>query len=362
METVYINGKYVVQKTTGTQRVAGSIVTALDELLGESSRPQIQWILLCPYSADLPKFTNINVERVGSKSLPLNIWEQIVLPVRSRDKLLVSLSGSAPLNKSRQLCAIHDAAIFDCPDAYTRRFVLSRRFMVRQLMKSGSAIFTVSKFSQDRLAYWLNVPPTTLLLVPNGIDHILAIESDNSTPYEIGIPNNKFLLSVASQNPTKNLRRLIKAFEEWPRSDMSLVLVGGKNTNVFSESYEERKDPRIISTGFVRDGQLKWLYEHAHAFVLPSIYEGFGLTPLEAMACGTPTAVSDIPAFREFCGDAALYFDPLETGSIRDALEKIANSIELRCQLAERGRRQAEKYLWSKSAFELLRCVESLIQ
>lgn len=360
---IYINGKFCAQRTTGTQRVAYSIISALDVLLTSRPIPNVRWVLLCPPTVSMaPRLNTIEVEQLGRLKLPLNFWEQVVLPLRTRGSLLISLCGVAPFHKTCQLCIIHDTAIYDHPNAYARVFTLSRRYLLKRLAKAAPLIPTVSGFSCDRLMHWLNLPRSRFRVVPNGADHIHAIESDSETPEILGLTGIRYLLTVASENPTKNLRRLMEAFAKSGVRDLRLVLVGGENRAVFSDSPAEANSPLIIRTGFIDDPQLKWLYENAEAFLFPSIYEGFGLPPLEAMVCGCPVVVSDIPSLREVCGDAALYFNPMDIESIQDALVRISTDFSLRALLIEQGYIRASRYQWSQSALGLLECVQYVIE
>ena len=136
--------------------------------------------------------------------------------------------------------------------------------------------------------------------------------------------------------------------------DVRLVLVGGRNTAVFAAETGLASDPRIVQAGPVTDAELKALYQHAVGLVFPSLYEGFGLPPLEAMACGCPVAVADSAAMPEVCGPAALYFDPSSTDAIAGAIQRLLDDAALRDRLRQAGTARAAGFQWADSAQALL--------
>ncbi len=354
MTTVYINGKFAAQRTTGVQRVATHLTLALDAELAESpTRPGSPWVLLCPPGATVPPLRRISVRHVGPAWLPLHVWEQLFLPVAARRGLLVNLAGAAPFFARFQLCFLHDAAVFDHPDAYASAFVAWYRLLFRRLARSTAKLVTVSVFSRSRLALHLGVAASRLAVVPNGCDHLQAIAPDDSVIARLGLAGTRFLLAVGSTNPTKNLAALVAAYARLPADPQRrLVIVGGGNPRVFAEIAVN--DPSgVLRTGPLGDAELKALYGHAIALVFPSLYEGFGLPPLEAMACGCPVAVAQAAAIPEVCGDAALYFDPQSVDAITAALQRLLSDEALRERLRAAGLARAAAFRWSAAASAL---------
>lgn len=359
MKTIYINGKYCAQRTTGVQRLAASLVQALDEKLAAMAAPAERWALLCPQGSALPRLQRIEVHTVGTRRFGLHAWEQLVLPLATRGQPLLNLAGPAPLFKRRQACLIADAAVFDRPDAYTRTFAAWYRFLFKQLARRATLLLTISQFSSSRLTRWLAVPNTRLKVVHCGATHIGAIEADAGTGSALGLTDLPYLLVVASVNPTKNLRRLLEAFRAVERPDIRLVMVGGSNAAVFADDTKSIADERIVRTGPVDDRQLKWLYEHATGFVFPSTYEGFGLPPLEAMACGCPVIASTAASIPEVCGDAALYVDPESPADMAAAMRRVVDDSALREDLRQRGRQRASLFTWALAGSQLLGHLQS---
>jgi glycosyltransferase involved in cell wall biosynthesis len=170
-----------------------------------------------------------------------------------------------------------------------------------------------------------------------------------------GLLNRRFLLVVASTNPTKNLPALLAAFAALPRADgLCLVVVGGSNKRVFADAAGAADPPGVIRTGAIDDASLKALYATAAALVFPSLYEGFGLPPLEAMACSCPVAVARAASLPEVCGAAARYFDPRSIAEITAALCDVLNDAALRQHLQAAGLERAAEYPWSRPAAGLL--------
>jgi glycosyltransferase involved in cell wall biosynthesis len=146
-----------------------------------------------------------------------------------------------------------------------------------------------------------------------------------------------------------------------PDQDFDLVLAGGANQRVFSGS-PELTDPRYRSAGYVTDSELRALYEHAVCLVYPSLYEGFGLPPLEAMACGCPVITSRAASLPEVCGEAALYCDPRDPADIAQAMRRVLGSEELRRDLRQRGLERSSQFRWSGSGEAVLSVLEEVRQ
>jgi glycosyltransferase involved in cell wall biosynthesis len=346
--TTYLNGKFTVQRTTGVQRVAGQLVRALDECV------KGRWVLLCPAGASPPALRRIEARCVGPAGLPPTLWEQCVLPWAARDGVLLNLAGAAPAFAMRQVCMLHDAAVFDHPEAYTRRFTLWYRWLFRRVARKALALLTVSDFSRQRLALHLGIPASRFAVVPNGADHLLGTAPDDDVLDRHGLRGQRFLLAVGSDNPTKNHGALLRAFAQLrDLPGLRLVIVGGRRADVFAVR-SGQDPPGVVRAGELGDASLKALYSNALALVFPSVYEGFGLPPLEAMVCGCPVAAARAASLPEVCGDAALYFDPTRVDDIATAMRRLCHEADLRDRLRAAGTRRVGAYTWSASAAALL--------
>jgi glycosyltransferase involved in cell wall biosynthesis len=216
----------------------------------------------------------------------------------------------------------------------------------------------VSEFSRTRLQALLSVKPSALRVLTWGAGHFAELTADESLLSLPALQGRPFFLAVGSANRTKNLRALVQAFSGELRGlNVALVIVGGRNQAVFSDEAFERDaatDTRILKVGRVSDEQLNSLYQHAVAFVFPSLYEGFGLPPLEAMACGCPVLASNAASMPEVCGDAALYFDPSSTHQIGAAMRRMLDEPALRQQLRLRGAERVKRFTWDAAAAQLM--------
>ncbi|MDO9091522.1 MAG: glycosyltransferase family 1 protein [Rubrivivax sp.] len=280
-----------------------------------------------------------------------------MLPFAARSGLLLNLAGSAPLLSARQCVTLHDAAVFDHPEAYTGVFVTWYRALFRHHATHAHKIFTVSRFSRARLAARLCLAPEDIGVVHNGGGHLDAVLADDRILDLHGLRGCRYLLAVGSASATKNIDRLEQAFASLSTAtDVRLVIVGGGNAQVFvgSAAQEPGFDTtRVLRTGPLDDAPLKALYQHAQALVFPSVYEGFGLPPLEAMSCACPVAAARAASMPEVCGEAALYFDPLSVQDIANALQRLLSEPQLRHRLAAAGPAQAARFSWQEAALEL---------
>lgn len=348
------NGRFTTQKTTGVQRVARELISAMVGL------PQYG-----PVTVVVPPHAQV-VPVTGTKSVGLGFgkglfWEQLVLPLFAGRKRIVNLSNSGSIFRSNQVIYMHDAAVFDTPAHFSWRFRAWYRLMFWILARTSSCVLTNSVFSRDRLAHYCRVPAEKIRVVPLGADHLDPVVADTSVLAEHALVNDRFVLAVSSMNPTKNFSRLVQAFAALNDPTVDLVIVGMANTTVFGKVDDLSKVATNIKyVGYISDEKLKALYQNAHCFLYPSIYEGFGIPPLEAMRNGCPTIVGKSAALPEVCADAALYCDPLSTTNITSKLRELLDSPQLRADLKQRGYVRADQYRWSDSAEMMMKIINEL--
>jgi glycosyltransferase involved in cell wall biosynthesis len=182
------------------------------------------------------------------------------------------------------------------------------------------------------------------------------IEADASVLQKHGLIAGNYFLTIGSHDRHKNIRCVIEAAKQCPKGTPPLVLVGG-NASTLKREFEPLAPGRLLFLGRVSDEELKALYANGLSFVFPSITEGFGLPPLEAMYCGCPVITSTGGAIPEICGDAAYYADPNDPQAWRDAMVSLATDRGLRAKLKLAGSAQAASYTWRKSAIELLQAI-----
>ena len=220
-------------------------------------------------------------------------------------RLLWSPGNTGPLACANQVVTIHDASTLDHPEWFERKFAALYGWLLPRLARRVRGIITVSEFSKERLISRLRVEESKIHVVPNGLSEEFRPEQATEYEGEFGL-KDPFFLYVGSLEPRKNLGCLLKAWDEVAFKDWKLVIVGDR-AGIFESVSLKTDSPQVIFTGRLGNRELLSLYRAAHAFVSPSVYEGFGLPPLEAMACGCPCVVSDIPPHREVCGGAPMY-------------------------------------------------------
>ncbi|WP_412527885.1 glycosyltransferase family 4 protein [Burkholderia lata] len=353
-----INGKFTAQRMTGVQRVAYELTAELARIASADDAPS----LVVPSDHD-PAAMPAGARSLTSGRRHGTLWEQWTLPRTTRGRTLLSLCNIGPLVKRDQLLMIHDAAIFDLPAGYSMAFRLWYRFAFSIMKRRARHIVTVSHFSRARLAARLGVPPARLSVVPGAVDHIDRIDADPGVLSRLNLETDRYVLFVGSLAPGKNLVRALAAVALMRESHPTLrfVIAGGANAKVFGARAAGLRDddPYVTWAGYVTDGELKALYEHAGCFVFPSLYEGFGLPPLEAMRCGCPVIVSHEGALPEVCGGAALFCDAYSPPDIAAAIARVMDDPELRARLRTLGREHAHRYSWQRSARTLLDIVRA---
>jgi glycosyltransferase involved in cell wall biosynthesis len=261
---------------------------------------------------------------------------------------------------------IHDCIHLLFPQYLPNRLAIHyARFMLRHAVHRSTLVLTVSEASRaDILRFYPEVEPARVRVVPNAIDDAILTEpspEESARVRERYQIQGRFVLYAGNIKPHKNLDRLIQAFGQLKKGDgfddVKLIIIGDEIQRYGSlrravETEGIRQDVRFF--GFVPDSTLGALYRMAHVFVFPSLYEGFGLPPLEAMACGTPVITSRLSSLPEVVGDAALLVDPYNVGEIAGALERVLCDQALHADLVTRGRARARLFSWDQSARAVL--------
>lgn len=357
---IYVNGRFLTQRVTGVQRYAIELVKRWDALLeeGELDPGHHRFILLVPGGAirDLG-LRRIRVERTGPAFLKGHLWEQLVLPIRSKDGILVNLCNTGPLFKRRQVATIHDAAVYEQPASFSFAFRNAYKLLQRSLGLAARKIITVSQFSKAQLIEHIGIKGDKIRVVALGREHMEELKADYRVFDKFSLKPSLYLLAVSSMNPSKNFANVVRAMELLKGADYEIVIAGADNGKVFGRPDLPGGD-RIKRVGYVSDGELKALYEGAACFVFPSYYEGFGLPPLEAMACGTPVIVSRAASLPEVCGDATLYCDPGDPGDIARAIDRVMMDEGVREKLRVLGLRRSGHFSWeicARQTFEVIK-------
>lgn len=349
MTNIYVNGRFLGRPVTGVERFAHMVLDRVhDRLPGGVSG---EWTVLLPPGVEppaiWPRFTYRTIGRGGG-----HLWEQLYPWRAARDGILVNLCNAGPVAGRPALTVIHDALVYDLPGNFSRPYRLLHQWIGR-LLARRSRIATVSAFSRERLAAVLGLDPADIPVIPNAADHIDAIAPDDGVVERLGLTAGRYLLFVGSFAPNKNLPRALEAFARIARPEDRLVLVGAA-VRSFAENGLPDVPPGVVLPGRIPDDALMGLYRSARALAFPSLYEGFGIPPIEAMRFGRPVVAADIPPVREVCGDAALYCDPLSVDSIATAMRAILDDDALADRLSTAAQQRGRLHSWSNSADALL--------
>jgi glycosyltransferase involved in cell wall biosynthesis len=278
--------------------------------------------------------------------------------------LLSPLPEGALLPPVPQVVVVHDLIPMHFPEALPRQYLYFRYF-VPTLLRRSRAILTVSENTKKDITAFYGIEPGRVYVVPNGLD---------ASHYRVGIDATRvkckygleaYLLYVGNLLPHKNLQSLLKAFvpiaQKFPHT---LVIAGRKDPryhpSLAAEAQTLGLQERVSFLDYVPPEDLPALYAGADMFVLPSLYEGFGLPILEAMACGTPVISSHAGSLSEVAGDAAILTDPYDVPGIAAAMEAVLGDKGIRAALRRKGLEQAERYSWRRTAtmiLEVLRAV-----
>jgi glycosyltransferase involved in cell wall biosynthesis len=271
-------------------------------------------------------------------------WEQAVLPASARGALIYSPANLAPVASRHNVVVIHDLAAFRHPEAYSRTYVAYQRLMLPLIARRAALLITVSEFSRLELIELLGVPPDRVRVIPEGVDEGLGGRADPALVLARYGLRRPYVLAVGTVSERKNLGVLEGAARALRARGVELVLAGSER------GYLRASPVALRRLGYVPDEHLPAVYAGARALAVPSLYEGFGLPCLEAMACGTPVVAAARGALPETVGDAGLLVDPFDGDAFASALVDVACDDASRARLAAVGRRRAAQFPWSRTA------------
>ena len=338
---IVLNARFLTQELRGVQRFAEQICLALKEIRNDV-------VFVCPPDIhQQASALSLDAKVVGKRRG--HLWEQLDLPLYLRGEgnpLLVSLCSTAPLFYSNQIATHHDITYVRHPESYSWKFRSAYRLMTPLLLKRVKTLITVSHFSKREIANFYDFPQDRILVVPNAV-------SGAFEPGQAARSGTKYLLAVSSPSAHKNFSRMIDAFLQLEGQEKVELRIVGNGHGVFADPSLQNKaagDPRIRFLGRLDDQALIEQYQGASAFIFPSLYEGFGIPPLEAQACGCPVLAANAASIPEVLQSSALYFDPLDTEHMTRAMALVLNNATIRQHLRTLGLQNVTRFSWEHSA------------
>lgn len=332
---VVVNARAMVSEITGLQRYLGELLERFP-LPIDNFRPKNDGGIIIGHA-----------------------WEQLALPRKlSSNDLLFSPCNTGPLAVRRQIVTIHDVVTLDRPEWFSKAKAGLYSSITPRLASRVERVITISNYSKERLLEHVSMDENRVVVIPNGVDHCFTPQSGESVRHmrsELNLPSGRYVLCVATLEPRKNIPRLLQAWtrivDELP-DDVWLVLTGKQGqAELFAKlSGLDVLPPRVHLTGHVADEYLPALYAGALVFAFPSLYEGFGLPPLEAMASGVPVLTGNLTSLPEVVGDAGIMVDPTNVDEIAGGMLELIENESLRKELIPKGLARAAQFSWDDTA------------
>lgn len=373
---VGIDGYPLAEPRTGVGHYTLELARALALI---SPPDQFELVSPTPFATDaLDEITRAqlsNLRTVNPKSSSIRgHWWSIGLPLylgRERFDLFHGTNFDVPLwKKRRSVVTIHDLSALLHPEKHRSRLVRRARLRLPLVVRTADMIITPTESVKREVCQHFNLKAdkvTAIHLAARRIFRPLPFVQTDEVRNRLGVEDD-FLLFVGTLEPRKNLLTLLKAFEQVLAHSCfrpQLVIAGGEGWLMDALSDFIRKpsiSERLRITGYLSDDELRALYSSCRCFIYPSVYEGFGLPPLEAMACGAPVIAGRIPSLQETLGDAARLLEPLDADALAKSIIELLEDKNQREVLMAAGREQAAKYSWEQTARLTLGVYKSLVE
>ena len=373
---VLINATGITKNKAGVGVYAKNLIEELTHvpagphffLLAQDDDPELDY-------GDRANITMIWVPAGVFRKLPLRfLLEQALLPLlllKYRIDVVHSLHYSFPLVSfgARQVVTLCDMTFFSMPEVHQRKKIAYFRTFIRAAVRRADKIIFISHSAEQDCISFLGAPRGSSAVIHLGKSDAFGLNLD---PVEIRKVREKYrlpqeyVLYVGTVEPRKNLSRLVSAFAAVSGQHPGLVLVvagmkGWMNEGLLENIRSLHLESRVVFTGFIPESEKPFLIAGAKVFAYPSLYEGFGIPVLEALACGIPTLTSNVSSLPEVAGDAALTVDPRNVPEMALALERLLSDASLRAELRESSVRQAAQFTWAKTAALTLRAYEDVL-
>ncbi|MBI2617077.1 glycosyltransferase family 4 protein [Candidatus Gottesmanbacteria bacterium] len=373
--TIGIDGNEAnTKERVGIGQYAYQLLSHLNDLerrrINKPTNRYIVYLKNAP-SPDLPKISDFWRYKVFG---PSKLWTQIALPLElylSRDKIDVFFSPSHYVPRFSPLphvMSIMDVSFLFFPELFRKKDLYQLKEWTAYSVKKAVSILTISHFSRNSIIDAYKVSPDRVVVTYPGYDKKSFRKDrlktkDQDLIKRLGI-RGRYILFVGTIQPRKNITKLLDAFETIQKEhDISLVLVGKKGwltEPIFEKIGRSPLKNRIIWLNYVSNSILSVLYRGAQCFVLPSLYEGFGIPAIEAMACGCPVVVSKTTSLPEIVGNAGVLVDPLQSESIAEGLSKVMAERNFRDIMIRRGLEEVKRFDWGQCAKQTLKVLENV--
>lgn len=353
----------IINSSTG--RYVERLVTYLQDVDFDN-----QYTILVPEKDKefwIPRNDNFTVQTVNFKNY--SFGEQLGFKLfldKLKPDLVHFCMPQQPIGyNGKKVTTFHDMTLLKTYNSDKNWFVFTMkqkvgRHVFKKVAETSNHLIAISEFTKKELQEFTPITDDKISVIYE------ASDVSNVLPKKYPVPFKKYLLYVGQQSDYKNIKRLGDAHQillaKYP--DLGLVLVGKKNASALAneEYFISKGYTNIHFTDFVDDERLSWLYTHAQAYVFPSLMEGFGLPGLEAMSYGIPVVSSNATCLPEVYGQAAHYFNPLDTSDIAEAIDQVLSNDKLRTRLAKTGYKQIKKYSWKKQAQETYKVYKKVLE
>jgi glycosyltransferase involved in cell wall biosynthesis len=338
---------------------------------------ETEYVLLCrPDDTAVVNELGVNFRAVAEGAGNYSLTEQFHIPLVLRREHVDLFHAPhyvlPPLVQCRSVVTIHDVIHLLFPQYLANRLAYAyARASLWAAARRADRILTVSETSKNDILRWFKVPAEKITVIYNAIDERFNVRPSDEQMQRVRERyqlDQRFVLYVGNIKPHKNLERLIEAFDLLRRrgfDQLRLLIIGdeiSKYPALRRAVHQHKQHKHVRFLGFVPIETLAVLYRQASAFVFPSLYEGFGLPPLEAMASGTPVVTSNVSSLPEVLGDAALLVDPYDPEAIAEGMRQILTDPQLRATLCTRGRACVQRYSWQQSIEQVHRIYFEILQ
>lgn len=350
---IVINARFLTQNLTGVQRYGIEISVRLKKMLSDIVFVSPKNIVNTETAAQL------EAKVIGTHTG--HLWEQVDLPIwlkRHGNPLLVNFANTAPVLYNNKIVVLHDITFIRYPNTFSWKFRTAYKTLIPLVLKSSKHVISVSQFSVNEISSYYGYPKEKMSVVYSSMGNgFKKTENDR-------LKSQRYFFAVSSVKENKNFLFAMKAFKNVCKhiDGLKFFIAGDLQSSNFGEididSY--RNDPTFNFLGRISDEELISYYSNATAFVFPSLYEGFGLPPLEAQACGCPAICAQACSLPEVYGDSVLYCDPHDLSSLEKCMEQMCDE-DVRKDLIKKGYENIKRYGFDKSTkkmYDIIRANE----